>query len=726
MADSNTFSTATEELAKLFDAAAVPERSALGELAGILKLAEPRQCSGWDEGVRLKWESGLQKFAEKASLKTLDEAEFNLADAMMEAGLDGVIFRNLYAALIKQKFPNWENPDGLVDCLWIHKEGEALDKIRKRLDVLRVLKKGAFCYTPAFGVGTVDMIDEISGQVRVAFVRRQAAGKKADSLNKAERQTLGLRNFLDNLMVIDIDSDLHNWMAKKSRPEKTDLKSLTEYMNSHITSARPALLNPGRALLVPGVMTEAQFKVLTSGAPAKQGDDSQAGGAVNTMSWDQSRSLLELNERLKLITTIDEASKPDFENLTKIFENAALRDDAVLVFATALGSLEHMLPAGLKPEFDKTVAMLAEKKAVVWENEDLFIEASDKLAGKLVIPWFAVTKRAKGADYLIAHTLKLPYRLWAGTEKNLTTEERSRLAETVEAAIEGGDVTADTLFWLWKSDYEDLKMRYLTKSVLLFRTLQKDVKGNYLKAHRDLFKLMMNDEPFQRLIMNYGDEETVTEFIHCIKRMPLLEAGDRQSLEVKIIRLYPEYKHLVEERKAIHQRAALPRVTSWRSLKLREMQLKNLVEEQIPANADALEHARSLGDLRENSEYKFAKEQQSLLGKMRREYESSLVDLRGTDFHDVEVADTVVLGSAVTVKFSGGRTETYYVLGLLDTVPKRNMISFETPLGKLLIGRKLDERLEMPSGEHGQIVEITALPKEMIDWFNEEPTLGEE
>ena len=481
MADSNTYSTATEELAKLFEAAAVPERSALGELAEILKLAEPRQCAGWDEGVRLKWEGGLQKFAEKASLKTLDEAEFNLADAMMAAGLDGVIFRNLYATLVKQKFPDWENPDGLVDCLWIHKETEPLEKICKRLDVLRVLKKGAFCYTPAFGVGVVDMIDEISGEVRVAFVRRQAAGKKADGLNKAERQTLGLRNFLDNLMVVDIDSDVHNWMAKKSRPEKTDLKSLTDFMNSHITSVRSPLLNPGRALLVPGVMTEAQFKVLTSGAPAEQGGDAQGGTAVNTMSWDQSRSLLELNERLKLNPVIDEASKPDIANVTSIFDYAAPRDDMVLLFATALASLEHMLPAGMKPEFDKTVAMLAEKKAVVWENEELFIEASDKLAGKLVIPWFAVTKRAKGADYLIARTLKLPYRLWAGTEKNLTTEERSRLAEAVQAAMEEGDVTADAMFWLWKSDYEELKMRYLTKSVLLFRTLQKDVKGNVIQ-----------------------------------------------------------------------------------------------------------------------------------------------------------------------------------------------------------------------------------------------------
>ena len=722
MADSNTYSTSTE-LEKLFEAAAVPERSAIEELTEMLQKAEPPQCAGWDEVVRLKWEDGLQKFAEKTSLKTLDEVEFNLVKAMLTAELESMMFRNLYASLVKQMYPEWENPDSLVDSLGIRKEDQKLENIRKRLEVLRFLKKGAFCYTPNFGVGVVDLIDEFSGAVRVAFVRRQATGKKADGV-KAERQTLGLRNFLDNFMVIDIDSEVHNWMTKKTRPEKTDMKTLTEFMNSHIVSARSRLVNPGRALLVPYVMSEAQFKVLTSGVPVKKDGEGQA--SVNTMSWDQSRSLLELNERLKLNPVIDESQKADIPNVINIFEHAANREDMVLLFSTAVATLQNLLPASMKSDFDKTMVGLAEKKAVVWEKEELFTEASDKIAGKLVIPWFEVTKLAKGANYLIERTLKLPYRLWAGTEKNLTPDERTMLAEEVEAALKNNDVSADLMFWLWKSNYDDMKMRYLTNSSLLFRTLQKDVKGNYLKAHRDLFKLLMDDEAFQRAIMNYGDETTVTEFVHCIKRMPLLEAGDRQSLEVKIIRLYPEFRHLVEERKAIHQRAALPRITSWRSLKLREMQLKNLVEEQIPANADALEHARSLGDLRENSEYKFAKEQQVLLGKMRREYESSLVDLRGTDFHDVEVADTVVLGCAVTVKFSGGRTETYYVLGLLDTVPKRNMISFETPLGKLLIGRKLDERLEMPSGEHGQIIEIAALPKEMIDWFNEEPVLGEE
>ena len=123
----------------------------------------------------------------------------------------------------------------------------------------------------------------------------------------------------------------------------------------------------------------------------------------------------ELNERLKLNPVIEESSKPDLNKVKSIFEYAANRDDMVLLFATALASLQHMLPAGLKPELDNTIAMLAEKKAVVWENEELFIEASDKLPGKLVIPWFEVTKKAKGADYLIERTLKLPYRLWAGT-----------------------------------------------------------------------------------------------------------------------------------------------------------------------------------------------------------------------------------------------------------------------------------------------------------------------
>ena len=47
MADSNTYSTSTE-LAKLFDGAAVPERSAIEELTEILKVAEPRHCAGWD------------------------------------------------------------------------------------------------------------------------------------------------------------------------------------------------------------------------------------------------------------------------------------------------------------------------------------------------------------------------------------------------------------------------------------------------------------------------------------------------------------------------------------------------------------------------------------------------------------------------------------------------------------------------------------------------------
>ena len=743
MVDSNTYLTGTDELEKLFEAAAVSDGSALGELAEILTKAQPADCSSWDSSIRKIWEDGMQKFAERASLKQLDAAEMALVRAMLLAGLDGVIYRNLYSIWVKQVYASWKNPDGLVDALWLQKPTESLLKVGKHLKVLEAiqtvnarLKEKAdkiYCFMDSFGIGYFEAINEMNSMVKIAFIKQQTAGQKNSGDRKVEHQILTLRNVLCNLMIIDVDCDVQKWLDKRVKPEKTSLAAMTAYINEHIISAQPPLLNPGRTLLVPLVMNEGQYKTLTSGvAPTAKAEDGNAAPAEQndisgTKSWLQSRSLLELNERLKQVSAIEDSADADVANVLNLFNGAVAREDMVPLFAAGLAMLAHLLPESMKPGFATAIASLAEQKAVVWENDALFVEASDKIAGKLVVPWFAVTKQAKGVEYLIIQTLKMPCRLWSSTERNLVdANERAMLTQCVEDALAAGDVSADLVYWLWKSDKDDMKRRYLTNAPLLFRTLQKEVKGSYLKAHRDVFRLLMNDESFQRLVMDDGDEEKVTDFVRCVKRMPLLEAGDRQSLEVKIIRLYPEYKHLVEERKAIQQHVALPRITSWRSLKKRQLELKNLVEEQIPANADALEHARSLGDLRENSEYKFAKEQQALLGKTRKQYESSLVDLRGTDFHDVEVSDTVVLGSAVTVKFSGGRQEMYYVLGLLDTIPTRNMISFETPLGKLLIGRKLGERMEMPNGEHGQIIEISALPKEMIDWFNEEPVLGEE
>ena len=144
----------------------------------------------------------------------------------------------------------------------------------------------------------------------------------------------------------------------------------------------------------------------------------------------------------------------------------------------------------------------------------------------------------------------------------------------------------------------------------------------------------------------------------------------------------------------------------------------DLIDVQIPENIKAIEHARSLGDLRENSEFKFAKERQGLLQNRRSELEASLAETRTTDFRDVEVGDVVVPGCTVELTYAGnGKKEQFHVLGRFDSIPEKNIISYESPLGEVLLGAKVGEEMKMPSGDDATLTAILPLGEEMLAWL---------
>ena len=106
-----------------------------------------------------------------------------------------------------------------------------------------------------------------------------------------------------------------------------------------------------------------------------------------------------------------------------------------------------------------------------------------------------------------------------------------------------------------------------------------------------------------------------------------------------------------------------------------------------------------------------------MLGLRRREWEQSLVGLRATDFADVQLDNAVVPGCAVTLKYNDESTEVFYILGLLDSDPEKHIISYDSPLGKLLVGKGKGEKLTMPNGAKASIASIDKLPKEMYDFL---------
>jgi transcription elongation factor GreA len=126
-------------------------------------------------------------------------------------------------------------------------------------------------------------------------------------------------------------------------------------------------------------------------------------------------------------------------------------------------------------------------------------------------------------------------------------------------------------------------------------------------------------------------------------------------------------------------------------------ELSNLVSKERPHVIERIKVARAHGDLKENSEYKQAREDQSFLeGKI------ATLEYNIEHSHVFQKAKTgkVGLGSKVKIRDDMGDAE-YTVVGSSESNPTQGNISVDSPLGKLLMssssGDKL--RLKAPQGE---------------------------
>ena len=119
-----------------------------------------------------------------------------------------------------------------------------------------------------------------------------------------------------------------------------------------------------------------------------------------------------------------------------------------------------------------------------------------------------------------------------------------------------------------------------------------------------------------------------------------------------------------------------------------------MVEKRIPANSKEIAIARSYGDLRENHEYKAAKEMQKLLMRRKGELEAQLVRARGTDFANART-DVVSVGTLVrTVNLETNQPELFSVLGAWDSEPEKGVMSYLSPMAQSLLNRKIGEQVE--------------------------------
>ena len=133
--------------------------------------------------------------------------------------------------------------------------------------------------------------------------------------------------------------------------------------------------------------------------------------------------------------------------------------------------------------------------------------------------------------------------------------------------------------------------------------------------------------------------------------------------------------------------------------------LKRLKEER-PQVVDAIEEARAHGDLSENAEYHAAKERQGQIEASIAQLEDRLSRAQIIDPKELS-GDKVVFGATVTLLDEDDKPVRYQIVGETEADAKLGRISYNSPLGRALIGRKAGDEVEVtvPSGDRYYLVD---------------------
>ncbi len=107
--------------------------------------------------------------------------------------------------------------------------------------------------------------------------------------------------------------------------------------------------------------------------------------------------------------------------------------------------------------------------------------------------------------------------------------------------------------------------------------------------------------------------------------------------------------------------------------------------------ADRIKQARELGDLSENAEYQSAREEQERLEARISELEQILRNAK--IIKKPKTSSEVKLGNSVKLKSAGGKSLQFQVVGTIEADPLSGKISDESPIGKLLMGKKVGDKV---------------------------------
>jgi transcription elongation factor GreA len=325
-------------------------------------------------------------------------------------------------------------------------------------------------------------------------------------------------------------------------------------------------------------------------------------------------------------------------------------------------------------------------------------------------------------NILIGLLFEVPVKVNRSVFQNLVADEKyAELNLFFETVCNKSKENPEVFLWVaksilshtWKFDWlkvseEDLVLRVFR----ILKPLAKiEDKGTKLK-NQAMDILFGKDNSLLRDILTNADDEYVRKLFALFKEVPYVTDLEKDQLYALINELKPNIvwdEYDSEEDADDDPLANLPHdvvLVTRRAFNAKKLEFEHLVNVEMAENSRDIGEAQEKGDLRENAEYKAAMEKQAQLQAAIKRLEAELKSARILDLSDVKT-EKVGIGTTVRLKNKQtGESVTYSILGAWDADTEKNIISYQSPLAKSLLGKHTGNEATLVFGSTETVYEV--------------------
>jgi len=565
---------------------------------------------------------------------------------------------------------------------------------------LTTLSPNSYVLHNSWGAGKVSNWDLFGGKVTIDF-------------EKSPDQTMGLKLALQKLTPL----------------EESDLR--VQRLNSLGELQELAEKDPGEVVIR---LLEAHKGSLTPDQIEKELSGSLIEADKYKKWWDKAKKSLRESKKANVPTkrteplTIRDSNESVVESLVKEFEEArhlkvkikvletlkveegALKEDKSILSVICL-QIEDLSRKSLKLQPALTFELLCVRDEIVdlidefelpdnsYQIEDALRDCTGDLSEatsglvsarqRRIYDVFPVAFEDAWVQRLLAIFNTIGTRGVAEISKILEDKGESKaLKKHIKKALSLRTLGADALSWICRERNKSSAQLFNHEVGLsVLNIIESDYLEDGPRKSNRLQAYVLEDRELITDFLKGVDGNDIQNFSKKLLNSPAFPDLDRKSLLARIIKVYPEVGDLLSGTTTKRDEGL---IVSWESLERKKEEYKDLIENRIPQNIKDIAIARSYGDLRENFEYKAAKDMQAVLNRRKGEVGIELARAKATDFANADTS-VVNIGTIVTMKSEKGELIDYTILGAWDGDPDKKILSYKSEVGKALIGKKVGD-----------------------------------